>query len=33
MGDDRTCDHVVALPAMQTSEFVIADCVELPTAR
>jgi GMP synthase PP-ATPase subunit len=33
IGDDCTCDYHVALPAMQTSDFKIADCVELPTAR
>jgi len=33
MGDDCTCDHVAALPAMQTSDFMIADCVQLPAAR
>ena len=31
--DDCTCVHVVALPAMQISDFMIADCDELPTAR
>jgi GMP synthase (glutamine-hydrolysing) len=30
MGDDRTYDHVVALRAVQTSDFMTADWAELP---
>jgi len=33
INDDCTWVHVVALPAMQISDFMIADCDELPTAR
>jgi GMP synthase PP-ATPase subunit len=33
ISDDCTWVHVVALPAMQISDFMIADCDELPTAR
>ena len=32
INDDCTWVHVVALPAMQISDFMIADCGELPTA-
>ena len=32
MGDGRTYEHVVALRAVQTSDFMTADWVELPYA-